>query len=146
MAEMTPEQWDEMMAINATGAYNCLYAVLPQMRARRDGLIINISSISGKRALTLGGIAYCASKFAMSALGTAVSNEDARNGIRVTNIFPGEVNTPILEKRPAPVSEERKAAMLQPEDLGALAVAIACLPPRAHVPELIIKPIGQEYV
>lgn len=146
MAEMTPEQWDEVLAINATGAYNCLYAVLPQMRARRDGLIINISSISGKRALTLGGIAYCASKFAMSALGTAVSNEDARNGIRVTNIFPGEVNTPILEKRPAPVSDERKAAMLQPEDLGALAVAIACLPPRAHVPELIMKPIGQEYV
>ncbi len=146
MAEMTPEQWDEVLAINATGAYNCLYAVLPQMRARRDGLIIQISSISGKRALTLGGIAYCASKFAMSALGTGVSNEDARYGIRVTNIYPGEVNTPILEKRPAPVSEERKAAMLQPDDLGALAVAIACLPPRAHVPELIVKPISQEYI
>ncbi len=146
MAEMTPEQWDEIMAINATGAYNCMYAVLPQMRARRDGLIINLSSISGKRALTLGGIAYCASKFAMSALSTAVANEDAPHGIRVTNIYPGEVNTPILEKRPAPVSEERKAAMLQPEDLGALAVAIACLPARAHVPELVVKPTVQEYV
>ncbi len=146
MAEMTPEQWDEVLAINATGAYNCMYAVLPQMRARREGLIINVSSISGKRALTLGGIAYCASKFAMSALGTAVSNEIAPEGIRVTNIYPGEVNTPILEKRPAPVSAERKAAMLQPEDLGELALAIACLPPRAHVPELIVKPTVQEYV
>lgn len=146
MAEMTPQQWDEVMAINATGAYNCMYFVLPQMRARRDGLIINISSISGKRALTLGGIAYCASKFAMSALSTGVANEDAPHGIRVTNIYPGEANTPILEKRPVPVSDERKAAMLQPEDLGALAVAIACLPPRAHVPEVIIKPTLQEYV
>jgi len=146
MAEMTPQQWDEVMAINATGAYNCMYFVLPQMRARRDGLIINISSISGKRALALGGIAYCASKFAMSALGTGVANEDAPHGIRVTNIYPGEVNTPILEKRAVPVSAERKAAMLQPEDLGDLAVAIACLPPRAHVPEVIIKPRVQEYV
>ena len=146
MAEMTPQQWDEVMAINATGSYNCMYFVLPQMRTRRDGLIINISSVSGKRALALGGIAYCASKFAMSALGTGVANEDAPLGIRVTNIYPGEVNTPILEKRTVPVSAERKAAMLQPEDLGDLAVAIACLPPRAHVPEVIIKPRVQEYI
>jgi NADP-dependent 3-hydroxy acid dehydrogenase YdfG len=96
--------------------------------------------------LTLGGIAYCASKFAMTALGTAVANEDAPNGVRVTNIYPGEVNTPILENRPEPVSDERKAAMLQPEDLGSLAVTIACLPPRAHVPELVIKPTLQQYV
>jgi NADP-dependent 3-hydroxy acid dehydrogenase YdfG len=146
MASMAPEQWEQLLAINATGAYYCMYEVLPQMRERHDGLIINVCSISGKRAITLGGVAYCASKFAMSALGTAVGNEDARNGIRITNIYPGEVNTPILELRPQPVSEERKAAMLQPDDLGALAVLIACLPPRAHIPEVIIKPLGQEYV
>jgi len=146
MATMSPEQWDQVMAINATGAYNCMYEVLPQMRERRDGLIMNISSIAGKRALALGGIAYCAAKFAMSALGTAVGNEDAVNGIRVTNIYPGEVNTPILVNRPEPVSDERKAAMVQPEDVGDLAVTIAALPPRSHVPEVIIKPLVQEYV
>jgi NADP-dependent 3-hydroxy acid dehydrogenase YdfG len=146
MAEMTPEQWDQLLAVNATGAYNCLHAVLPQMRQRRDGLIINISSMAGKRAIRLGGVAYCASKFAMSALGTAVANEVAAEGVRVTNVYPGEVNTPILEQRPQPVSEERKAAMLQPEDVGALALMIACLPPRAHVPEVVIKPTVQEYV
>lgn len=146
MAEMTPAQWDEVLAINATGAYNCLYEVLPPMRARGNGLIINISSVAGKRALTMGGIAYCASKFAMSALGTAVGTEESRHGIRVTNVFPGEVNTPLLTRRPQPVSDERKALMLQPEDLGELAVLIACLPPRAHIPEVIIKPTVQEYV
>jgi NADP-dependent 3-hydroxy acid dehydrogenase YdfG len=146
MAEMTPQQWDQVLAINATGAYNCLYAVLPQMRARRDGLIIQVSSMSGKRALTLGGVAYCASKFAMTALGTTVWNEEAEGGVRVTNIYPGEVNTPLLESRPQPVSDERKAAMLQPEDVGDLAVAIACLPPRAHVAEVLIKPTVQQYV
>jgi len=145
MSGMQPEQWDQMMAINATGAYNCMHAVLPQMRERHDGLIINISSIAGKRALNLGGIAYCASKFAMTALGTAVGLEEAQNGIRVTNIYPGEVDTPILQQRPEPVSQERRDAMLQPEDVAACVVTIACLPPRAHVAELVIKPIVQAY-
>jgi NADP-dependent 3-hydroxy acid dehydrogenase YdfG len=134
------------MAVNATGAYNCIAEVLPEMRARGDGLIINISSMAGKRAIALGGVAYCASKFAMTALGTAIANEVASEGVRVTNIYPGEVNTPILENRPEPVSEERKAAMVQPEDIGGLVVAIATLPPRTHVPEIMIKPTVQQYV
>lgn len=146
MAEMTPDQWDQVLAANATGAYNAMYAVLPQMRARRDGLIINISSIAGLRASSLGGIAYAASKFAMTALGTAVNNEDNRHGIRVTNVYPGEVNTPILEHRPTPVSDERKAAMLLPEDFGDIVVAICCLPPRANVCDITIKPTAQEFV
>ena len=146
MGDMRPEQWDEVMSINATGVYNCMFAALPDMRARRDGLIVNISSISGKRAGTLGGVAYCASKFAVSALCTAVANEESPHGIRITNVLPGEVDTPILEKRPTPVSDERRSKMLLPEDLGAVVVAIAALPPRAHVPELIIKPTVAEYV
>ncbi len=146
MAEMQPEQWDQVLAINATGAYNCMYAVLPQMRERRDGLIININSIAGLRAGALGGVVYDASKFAMRALGVAVSNEDAKHGIRVTNVYPGEVNTPILDNRPVKVTDEHKARILQPEDFGALAVAIATLPPRAHVPEIVVKPTSQEFV
>lgn len=146
MAEMLPEQWDQVLAVNVTGAYNCMAAVLPQMRERRDGLIVNISSIAGKRAAALGGVAYCASKFAMTALGTAVSNEDNQNGIRITNIYPGEVETPILDNRPVPVSAEHRARILQPEDVASLVVTIAQLPPRAHVPEMVIKPTLQEYV
>ena len=145
MAEMEPEQWDQVMAVNSTGAYNCMRAVLPQMRRRRDGVIINISSIAGKRAGVLGGVAYDASKFAMSALTTAVANEERGNGIRVTNVFPGEVETPLLENRPNPVTAEHRANILQPDEIAPLIVAIAKLPPRAHVPEVIIKPVLQEY-
>lgn len=79
----------------------------------------------------------------MTALGTAVGNEVAADGVRVTNVYPGEVNTPILENRPTPVSDEHKAAMVQPEDFGELVVAIACLHPRAHVPEITLKPTVQ---
>lgn len=145
MAAMRPEQWRDVMDINATGAYYCMREVLPQMAERGDGLIVNISSISGKRAFDLGGVAYCASKFAMSALGTAVGNEYAPRGVRVTNVYPGEVDTPILEHRPNPVSDEHRARILRPEDVGQLVAGLAVLPARAHIPEVIIKPTWQSY-
>lgn len=142
---MAPEDWDQVLRVNATGTYRCLLQVLPAMRARRDGLVINISSISGKRAIALGGVVYCASKFAVTALGTAVSNEVRGEGVRITNVYPGEVNTPILDKRPVPVSQQHKEAILQPEDIAALVTTICSLPPRAHVPEIVIKPTIQEW-
>ena len=146
MAEMKPEDWDRVLQINATGAYRCMHQVLPAMRNRRDGLIVNISSVAGKRAISLGGIVYCASKFAMTALGTAVSNEVRNEGVRITNVYPGEVNTPILDNRPVPVTEEHKQSILQPEDVAAVVVTICGLPPRANVPEVVIKPTKQEWV
>ncbi len=74
---MKPEQWDQVMAINATGVTTACTRCCRKC-TRRDGLIINISSTSGKRAWKLGGLAYSASKFAMTALSTAVANEVAR--------------------------------------------------------------------
>jgi NADP-dependent 3-hydroxy acid dehydrogenase YdfG len=145
LADMRPEQWEEVMRINAYGPYYTMQCVLAEMRARNDGLIINISSTSGKRASMLGGIAYCASKFAATATMTAASLEEGKNGVRVTSIFPGEVDTPILNFRPSPVSAERKATMLKPEDVAEAVVFVASLPTRAHVPELIIKPTIQDY-
>ena len=145
MSAMKPDEWDLVLKINVTGAYNCIHAVLPAMQEENDGLIINISSVAGKRAIALGGVAYNASKFAMTALGISVSNEVAPDGIRVTNVYPGEVNTPILDKRPVPVSDEHRRSILQPEDISRLVLTIAQLPPRAHVPEIVIKPLKQMY-
>lgn len=143
MADLAPEDWDKVMSINATGAYNCMQAVLPDMRTRKSGTIINVSSIAGKRAIALGGVAYAASKFAMTALGTCVSNEVAPDGVRVTNLYPGEVNTPILANRPVPVDEAHKQRILQPDDVADLVLAVLALPPTAHVPEIVIKPLSQ---
>jgi NAD(P)-dependent dehydrogenase (short-subunit alcohol dehydrogenase family) len=145
MAELDPADWDRMIAANATGAYNCMYFALPGMRARRDGLIVNISSIAGKRAATLAGPAYCAAKFAMTALGTAVGLEERANGIRITNVYPGEVDTPILKQRAVPVPAEKRAKMVHPEDIAACVLTIAKLPPHVLVPELVITPLYQEY-
>jgi len=145
LAEISPEDWERVLQINATGVFYCLHAVLPQMRDRRDGLIVNISSIAGKRATPLGGVAYNASKFALTALGTSASLEEGKNGIRVTNIYPGEVDTPILEQRPQPLTAEHRAQILQPEDVAAAVVMVAQLPPRAHIPEMVVKPTTQNY-
>jgi NAD(P)-dependent dehydrogenase (short-subunit alcohol dehydrogenase family) len=145
MEECSPEDWDKVLRINATGAYNTMYRVLPQMRQRKDGLIVNISSIAGLRASLLGGVAYSASKFAMTVLGTCVGLEEKDRGIRVTNVYPGEVETPILDHRPVPVSAEHRSRICQPEDVAAAVVMIAGLHPRAHVPDLVIKPTSQAF-
>ena len=146
MSELAPGDWDKVIAINATGAFNCMHFGLPLMRPHWTGLVINISSTSGKRAAPLGGLAYNASKFAMAAIGTSASEDERGNGIRVTTIFPGEVDTPILDDRPVPPDADHRAKILKPADIAAITVAIAKLPPLAHVPELVIKPIGQSFI
>jgi NAD(P)-dependent dehydrogenase (short-subunit alcohol dehydrogenase family) len=105
--ELDPADWDRQIATNLTGAYNLVHFVLPSMRARRRGLVIQICSVSGIRASVLGGAAYSASKFGQAALGLCLAREERERGIRSSVIYPGEVNTPILDARPVPVPEER---------------------------------------
>jgi NAD(P)-dependent dehydrogenase (short-subunit alcohol dehydrogenase family) len=140
MSNIEPADFDRVMEVNTTGTFNCIHAALPVMRQRGSGLIVNIVSLAGKRAMLLAGMPYCVSKFATSALGTFVNLEECGNGIKVTNIYPGETNTPIVDKRPTPPPPEKRAKMLQPEDIAACVVAVAKLPARAIVPELIITP------
>ncbi len=140
LADIDPNDWDQLMAINATGAFNLIHAVLPQMRAQKDGLIINISSIAGVRPSALAGAAYNASKHALSALNASINLEESVHGIRATLLAPGEANTPLLDRRPVPVPAEVRAQVLQPEDIAAAVLFIALLPPRACVPQLIISP------
>lgn len=140
MANIDPADFDRVMAVNTTGTFNCIHTALPVMREKRSGLIVNIVSLAGKRVMPLAGMPYCVSKFAAGALGTFVNLEECTNGIKVTNIYPGETNTPIVDKRPTPPLPEKRAKMLQPEDIAACVVAVAKLPPRAVVPELVITP------
>jgi NAD(P)-dependent dehydrogenase (short-subunit alcohol dehydrogenase family) len=137
---LDPADWDALMAVNATGAFNMIHGVLPHMRARKEGLIINIASIAGVRPTALAGAAYNASKHALVALSTSIGLEEAEHGIRSSMIAPGEVNTPLLDRRPIVPSDEQRARVVQPEDIAAAALFIANLPPRANVPQLILSP------
>ena len=134
------ESWDQIVAVNLSGMFYCVHAVLPGMRSRKDGLIINISSWAGRYASTLTGPGYNATKHAVVALTESINLEECANGIRATSVLPGEVATPILEKRPVPPTPEVRARMLQAEDLGKTLLFIASLPPRACVNEVIISP------
>lgn len=138
--KLSATDWDKLIATNLTGAFNLVHAVLPGMRERKDGLIVQVCSIAGKRVSVLGGIGYAASKFGQAALGIGIGLEMGSQGIRSTVIYPGEVETPILDARPVPVGAERRGVILQPEDVAAAVAFLVDLHPRAHVPELVIKP------
>jgi NADP-dependent 3-hydroxy acid dehydrogenase YdfG len=143
--ELTPEAWEQLIDTNLNGAFYCTHYALPQMFARKDGVIVNLVSVAGKRANPLGGAAYVASKFGMGGLGMCLSNEERESGVRVSNIYPGEIDTPILAVRPRPVTDEQRAVILKPEDVAAAVLFVVTLPPHVSVPELIIKPTVHTY-
>jgi NADP-dependent 3-hydroxy acid dehydrogenase YdfG len=93
----------------------------------------------------LGGAGYSASKFGQAALGVCIGREEGAKGIRSTVIYPGEVNTPILDARPVPVGRERREAILQPADIAAAVRFLVELHPRVNVPELVIKPTVDDW-
>jgi len=142
---MTPEGWEEVVQINLNGLFYCNYAVIPGMRARKDGLIINISSWAGRYASALTGPAYNATKRAVIALSESINMEECRHGIRATSILPGEVATPIMRKRPVPPSAEEMARMAQPEDFGKAILFVATMPARSCVNELVIAPTWNRF-
>ena len=110
------------------------------MRSRKDGLVIHIASWFVKYWNTLGGPGYNATKHAGAFLTETLNVKERASGIRVTAILPGEVATPILEKRPVPPSKEERARMLRAQDLGRAILFVASLPARACVNELAISP------
>jgi NADP-dependent 3-hydroxy acid dehydrogenase YdfG len=145
LEKLAPADWDRMLATNLTGAFNLVHFTLPAMRAQRSGLVVQICSIAGKRSSVLGGAGYSASKFGQAALGVCLGREERLHGIRSSVIYPGEINTPILDRRPVPVPPERRAAILQPEDVAAAVRFLVELPPRASVPEMVLMPAVDDW-
>jgi len=145
LASLPTEGWDEVVAINLNGLFYCCQAVLPAMRKQQDGLVINISSWAGRYPSTLTGAAYNATKRAVIALTETINAEECMHGIRATSVLPGEVATPIMEKRPVPPSKEDRERMLQSEDLGQTLLYLCSLPARACVNELVISPTWNRF-
>jgi len=145
LADLSAEDFEFMVDVNLNGAFYCIREALPRMRPRRDGLIINVSSVAGLRASVLGGAGYSAAKHGLVSLSFSIGLEEAENGIRSCAICPGEVNTPILDRRPVVPDAAKRARMLQPEDLAQAALLAATLHPRANVPLLVISPTVQSF-
>lgn len=140
LKELTFDKYRELVETNLTGAYMCVQAFLPRMRQRKSGTIINVVSEAGKAASPKSGPAYVVSKFGMAGLNQSINAEEKQNGIRACAIFPGDIDTPLLDKRPAPPPAEARKHMLQSEDVAECAWLAINLPPRAVVEEILIRP------
>ncbi len=145
LAELTREDFDRVVQVNLNGPFYLMQAVLPGMRERGDGVIITVSSVAGVRTSVLGGPSYSASKHGVRSLSLAAHLEDGPRGVRTCVICPGEVNTPILDRRPVVPSDDKRSVMLQPEDVAQAALLVATLHPRACIPEMVITPTNQAY-
>lgn len=139
-ADVAPADWSRVFEVNVNGTYHCIRAVLPGMRQRGGGLIVNIASWAGRFTSGKAGPAYNAAKSAVLALTQSLNMEEHRHGIRACALSPGETATPIMAKRAVPPTPEQMARMLQPQDVAAALLMVACMPPRACVNEVVISP------
>lgn len=132
--------YQDMMDTNLNGAYFCVQAFLPGMRRRGSGTIINIISEAGKTASPKAGPAYVMSKFGLAGLTQCINAEERGRGVRACAIFPGDIDTPLLDKRPQPPPAEARARMLRGDDVAACVMLCVNLPPHAIAEEIVIRP------
>ncbi len=138
--ELAVNDYRELIETNLTGAYLCVRVFLEGMRERKSGTIINIVSDAAKQASAKAGPAYVASKFALLGLTQSINAEEREHGIRACAILPGDIDTPLLDKRPSPPSPEARGKMLQPDDVAECVLLAIRLPHRAVIEELLIRP------
>ena len=134
------EDWQQVINLNLTSVFQCIQGVLPQMRDRATGTIINVASIAAYNAFPNWG-AYGVSKAGLVALGKSLAAEEKVNGIRVVNIAPGAVNTPIWDTDTVRADFDR-SAMLTPEIVAQSILHAALLPAQAVVEEMTLMPSG----
>ncbi|MCI0744599.1 MAG: SDR family NAD(P)-dependent oxidoreductase [Verrucomicrobia subdivision 3 bacterium] len=140
LKELSLEKYRELVETNLTGAYLCVQAFLPRMRERRSGTIINVVSDAAKQASPKAGAAYVVSKFGMNGLTQSINAEERPNGIRACSVLPGDIDTPLLDKRPNPPTPEARQKMLRSEDVAECILLAIRLPARAVIEEILIRP------
>ena len=134
------EDYHDMIDANMNGAYYCVQAFLPGMRARGSGTIVNVVSDAGKQASPKAGPAYVMSKFGMAGLTQAINAEERSRGVRASALFPGDIDTPLLAKRPVVPDATARARMMQPEDIAECVMFCVRLPARVIIEEILVRP------
>jgi 3-oxoacyl-[acyl-carrier protein] reductase len=137
LEELTLDDWDSTMETNVRSLFLMTREVLPAMRRRRAGTIVNVSSLAGKNGLA-GGTAYSASKHAVLGFSRSLMLEARKDNIRVIAICPGSVATDMLRDQTMLKADPTK--ILRPEDVADTIVHAIGLPDRAMVSELDIRP------
>ncbi len=135
VAETSIDDWDHMIAVNLRGVFLYTKAVLPHMKARGSGCILNMASMAGKKWYLNQG-AYCASKYAVVGLSKVLAAELQHDGIRVTAICPGGVDTELVRAQRHDVDF---SDYMRPETIAQVCVFLARLPADAAIDELMVR-------
>ncbi len=142
LENLSLEDYRKVIDANLNGAYFCVQAFLPDMRKNQRGTIVVVNSLAGLKASALSGVSYVMSKFGAAGLVQSINAEENKHGIRATSVFPGDINTPLLDKRPNPPAKELRANMLQPDDVTDCVMLAVNLPERVVVEEIVVRPRG----
>ena len=135
VAEMSLNEWNDVIATNLTGVFHCTRAALPHLRARGGGWIINISSLAGKNAFP-DAAAYCASKAGLNAFSEALMQEVRHEGVRVAYVMPGSVRTGFSGGEPGTKDDWK----LAPEDVARVVTDLLNHPSRSLPSRVEIRP------
>ena len=135
ISEMPHDEWNRIIGTNLTGVFNCCKAVIPFLKQRGAGWIVNISSLASTNPF-IGGAAYCASKAGLNAFSEALMQELRHDNIRVTYILPGSVATGFSGRESTAGAEWK----LQPEDVAQAIVDVLNHPPRSLPSRVDIRP------
>ena len=138
LSETPLSDWLQVINLNLTSVFQCIIGILPMMRDRGRGTIINVASVAGQQPFPNWG-AYSVSKAGLIALSKTFAQEERAHGIRVTAICPGAVNTGLWDTETVHVNFDR-SAMLTPEIVAQSILHTALLPQQAVVEELTLMP------
>lgn len=146
VGQLTPEAWEKMIALNLTGAYYCSHEILPIFEQAGGGDVINIGSLAGANAFA-GGAAYNASKFGLVGFSEAMMLDHRYDGVRVSLIMPGSVDTAFGRspssgepEATAAGSEKRSEWKIAPEDIADMVICVLRMPGRTTVSRVEIRP------
>ncbi len=132
------EEWRAVMDINTLGPMVLTRELLPSMSDAGAGDVVLVSSMAALRPNVMAGVAYSAAKAAARAYMQVLTEEVRAEGIRCTTVFPGEVDTPILDNRPLPPDNTARATMMMPEDIAEAIVLAVALPRRTTMLEVTL--------
>jgi 3-oxoacyl-[acyl-carrier protein] reductase len=133
--EIAPEDWDRLIATNLSGVFYCCHEAIPHLRKSEDAWIINIASLAGKNPFA-GGTAYNASKFGLVGFSEAMMLDVRQQGIRVSCIMPGSVETYFNNHQPS----DEGAWKIQPQDIGQVVMDLLALPKNSLVSRIEMRP------
>ncbi|KZL19874.1 putative oxidoreductase [Pseudovibrio axinellae] len=149
LSTQDPAEWDRMIDLNVKGVLNGIHAVLPGMKARRGGSIINVSSIAGRKTFPAHA-AYCGTKFAVHAISENLREEVSADNVRVMTIAPGAVETELLShttsKEIVDGYEQWKTEMggvLNAQDVANAVLFVYQQPQNVNIREILLAATGQ---